>query len=599
MPAKDISAQLEKDKEKPEWIVLRSDLSGGCGHRYRKEWQTDLRSQTDYWFGRLDTFIPGQTSLPLISNTATFTNKTGTASAADTTTLTKAGDFVASLYIGRVVTCGGKTMTITSNTTDVLTGTGGWSGGGSPTPGAYTIDCQPSGSQTQYVHLFEWAGATGGTYLYLAVGEDVYRTNSTAFTLVHHIESGQGRHLNVITTASAAELVWAAGPDAHVQYTTNGTSWTEWYDASYALASKAVWRRLVSGGGSIMTNAIWAPYTVAVFGIGGMYENFLPRGSVEPFFVMQDDTATDTTAYIANGDQIIMTQGFGTGDGSLTYLYPGLTDITAACQHSDEMALVDAGGGPYLWYPGRPLRPIPLWREDGCPSDLKGRIKGITSVGTILMLSYELDAGGTMIFWGRHNIAGQWTWHYRAGDYTGGHCLGSKPMIMARASVSSLDRRRFWTITGDGSTLRAYYQDHPLVSWNPLTDTAAWVQFKDGPAYTYLSWEDLQLMGDEAGALMEVERNGICTASSKTMSFDARTDYNQTAEESATWDVSLLTIDNTRRTQPIRPDQGLQALSFQGRLGMDRDSTATNTPVLYDLGITVKRQARHPVLRRK
>jgi len=60
---------------------------------------------------------------------------TGTANAAVTTTINSLTDtrlvMLTNEYIGRVVTCNGKTMTVTSNTATTFTGAS-WSGGGSP-----------------------------------------------------------------------------------------------------------------------------------------------------------------------------------------------------------------------------------------------------------------------------------------------------------------------------------------------------------------------------------------------------------------------------------------------------------------------------------
>lgn len=49
------------------------------------------------------------------------------------TTLTDSGkSWITDVFVGKTVLCNGKTMTVTSNTATVLTGTGGWSGGGNP-----------------------------------------------------------------------------------------------------------------------------------------------------------------------------------------------------------------------------------------------------------------------------------------------------------------------------------------------------------------------------------------------------------------------------------------------------------------------------------
>lgn len=75
----------------------------------------------------------------------------GTANAAVTTTNTTLTDTRLSLTtnaaVGLVVTCDGKTMTVTSNTADTLTGSA-WSGGGNPGDGdAWSLNCGGFGTQ--------------------------------------------------------------------------------------------------------------------------------------------------------------------------------------------------------------------------------------------------------------------------------------------------------------------------------------------------------------------------------------------------------------------------------------------------------------------
>jgi hypothetical protein len=320
---------------------------------------------------------------------------------------------------------------------------------------------------------------------------------------------------------------------------------------------------------------------------------------VEPFIVRFTEqwlfAEIDTEAWFASGP-VVMRTTTGANTVQAGQYTPGVVDITAGCAYQEEMALADSGNGPYLWSVGRPLRPIPIWRKDGCPADMKGKIKSLMSVGDVLIVYWELDAGDSLIFWGRPNAAGQWCWHPRSKTLTGEFALGSGNQALAHGSLSTKDRRRLWTATADGTTFRLYYQDYPEASWNPLTWTTS--QYEDGYLYLYTAWEDLLLMGDQAAALVEIERNAELTATSKLMTVDYRTDYDTVAEESASW-KTLLTFKNTIRHQFIKARTGIQALAVQQKIGLDRDSTVTNTPVLYDLGTTVRRQVRHVGLRRK
>jgi len=598
LAVKTVSDQLEKDEK--DWTYRRSNFSGGCGTQRLTEDRNDPRSKNGYWYGKVDTFIPRQTTLPVLSTLGTFTNKTGTASAADATTLTEAGAFVAGLYVGFVVTCGGKTMTVTSNTTGVLTGSGGWSGGGSPTPGAYTITLIPSPSETDYVSFAEFCDSTGSRYLYMAKGPNVWRTQATAWTLVHTKAGGQGRQLHVCE-GYANILFWAAGGSVNLQYTTDGTTWADYdvFEDWTPRPALAFWTRPLSTGANFRTNAIRSDY---IFQATGDPRGTLnPLGSVEPFvgglfYESSGLSSAWCTAFIPTGSvihEVVAADGAWFNDHR-----PGFLDVTAACVYGDELAIVDSGQGPFLWYPGRPVRDISIWRDDGCPPDLKGQIKALITVGSYLLAYWQLDGSDvTMIFWGRINEAGQWTWHYRAGDYTGAHPLGNSGLWMTHGTLATHDRRRLWTCTADGTTCRLYYQDWPHASWNPLMETSSWMQYEDGYRYLYDSWVNLLLMGDQAGALTEIERHGDFTAATKNMTVDYRLDDDSTAEASATW-KSLLTINDTRRVQPIHPQRGIQALSSQLKIGLDR-TTATLTPVLRDLGLTIERQVRHPVLRRK
>ncbi len=604
------SERLEESKKGIEWLVRHSDFSGGMGLHWAKEYLTDLRSQTGYWFGRLDTFS-GMPHLPVkLQTDATFEAYTSSGTitfnnGAKTLVDNQSGfgsydysDGDTIIISGASESANNTTFTITgSPTSSTITVTA------SPTQetggaGEVTIQLVVSASKTDYVAFAEFGDTGGSVYLYMVKGTEVWRTQGIAWRRVHTLASAQGRQFY----ARGGLLIWAAGPSASFQKTGNGTSWSNYtaYNAGgdTANARQVFLRHTIITPGVILDNTYRLEREKS--GTWGGSKYVYPQGSVEPFIVRFTEqwlaSEIDTEAWLASGP-LIMRATTGGNTVQAGQYTPGLADITAGCAYQEEMALVDAGQGPYLWSVGRPLRDISIWREDGCPPNMKGKIKSITAIGDVLIVFWELDAGNSLIFWGRPNAAGQWCWHPRSTTLTGEFPLGSGNMGWAHGSLSTKDRRRLWTATADGSTFRLYYQDYPEASWNPLTWTTA--QYEVGYLYLYTAWEDLLLMGDEAGALVEIERNAELGATSKLLTVDCRTDYDTVAEESASFPITLLTFTDTTRWQEIAPPDGIQALAVQQRIGLNRDSTVTNTPVLYDLGTTVRRQVRHVGLRRK
>ncbi len=688
MPLETVSELLEESKRGIEWQERHSDFSGGMGLRWAKEYLTDLRSQTGYWFGRLDTFS-GMPHLPVkLQTDATFEAYTaetisfGAISITDTDisfnsgtkkiargangmgvfavgdklfvsgaaesgnngtfTITVVDGTGADVTVSESLTTEGASATVTLNVYKIADSASGFDdydyiagdtievSGDSDNNGTYvigrtitnalitvdsalsteaegdsvTIELVPSASKTDYVCFAEFGDTGGNVYLYMAKGTEVWRTQGTAWRRVHTLASAQGRGFYVRETF----LIWATGPSADLQYTQDGTTWQDYLNttttgsqgAGAAVKARLAWHNTVDAHAAAV--ALNENYLlrrqVSAGWSSGSYIHL--RGSVEPFLIGTTEYWTaseiDTDAWIASGPTVFKSTTAQNSSVVAEY-FPGLLDITAGCAYQEELALVDGGQGPYLWSEGKPLRPIPIWREDGCPPDMKGKIKSIAAIGDALIVYWELDAGNSLIFWGRPNAAGQWCWHPRSATLTGEFPLGSGNMGWAHGSLSTKDRRRLWTATADGSTFRLYYQDYPETSWNPLTWTTA--QYEAGYLYLYTAWQDLLLMGDEAAALVEMERNAELGATSKLLTVDCRTDYDTVAEESATFPITLLTFIDTTRWQEIASPDGIQALAVQQRIGLNRDSTVTNTPVLYDLGTTVRRQVRHPGLRRK
>jgi hypothetical protein len=123
----------------------------------------------------------------------------GAAGAAVTTTNTTLADtrqsWITNEWVGSIVTCNAKTMTVTSNTATTLTGAS-WSGGGNPGNGnAWTLDGKaavPAAGDNNAVYIP--AVATGSLSQALEIeGNPLYPTSSASSTYrISAIASGAG-----------------------------------------------------------------------------------------------------------------------------------------------------------------------------------------------------------------------------------------------------------------------------------------------------------------------------------------------------------------------------------------------------------------------
>jgi hypothetical protein len=106
--------------------------------------------------------IPGMTNFAdyFLYEFDTFTGS-GTSTAATTgppgTMTDGAAAWTVNQWAGFIVTSGGKTLTVASNTATVITGTAGWSGGGNPGAAAYTI----AGAVSAANWVARWRSASG------------------------------------------------------------------------------------------------------------------------------------------------------------------------------------------------------------------------------------------------------------------------------------------------------------------------------------------------------------------------------------------------------------------------------------------------------
>jgi len=286
-----------------------------------------------------------------------------------------------------------------------------------------------------------------------------------------------------------------------------------------------------------------------------------------------------------------------------------LKDVTAACRHGDRFAFTD-GARIILWHPSQPPVDVSIWGEDGCPDPMRGKVKSLISYKGYLIAWWEFDSdppveatwlGDSIIFWSRPNIQGQTTWHPRTGavegvgaDLAGGFPLSiGSPMCMAEHVVST--NPYFMIVTADGTNAYGFSQKHPRGGLSPgpvLDDDVSF--FAAGTLYE--PWHPLILMGDQAGAVTEVEVDAELPTSGETVTVAYRADYENLSEVGGTWNTMLSFQEGRPRVQ-VAPGRGKQADMIQHRVGLTR-TTATDTPTLHSLGITVERQSRHPAKRR-
>ena len=561
MPLRD-AAEILESAGADQWVMRRSDFSGGVGVWRRREGARSLRALTGYWFGRNDSFIPGQLTPPLLSTVDTPTSI--------------------------------------------------------------------SNSKTDYAAMTEWVDSSGAAFVYLVKGTQLWRTQTTAFGAVVKLLSGaQGRQLVRVPTDSSGSiphLVWVCGAGAGTQITTSGTSWSNLWPTGTAdqrALDLGFWVQINMGDFSDWRFAGRMTQTPRIneFILGNVGGNgptsagtgiVMPNaGTTAPAFIGH---ISPQKAYVTNGPWIVEFFAPGTGGnlGMIPYYGP-FSDNLGGCEHGDEFA-VFSRDEIALWATTRPPRYIGPWR-DGCPPDISGSFKSIISYNGYLIAYWEMDSaspvptagqGNTIIFWGRSNEAGEWTLHPRSAkksdgtdtDLIGGFPLScGQAMVMAEGSVSGGGKRRLWVPTADGTAGRLYWQEHPLPGWNPLFDTT--MQYEDGPLYTYDAHQDLIMMGHDAAGLMEVERNAYFPEATSGITVDYRMNYDSAATEEAggaDW-RTLLTLDERRRTVKVASTAGQQGLAVQLRVGIDR-VTATQPPVLRDLGILAERQARSPALER-
>jgi hypothetical protein len=562
MPLEGLSSRLEENQE-GKALLRFSDFSGGVGTRFAKEHRSDLRALLGYWFGYLDTWSPGITHLPLLS---TATTPTGiSASKSDYASMIEA-------YIG------GAWRVILVKGTKVWQTTGAAFGAAAATvtgaQGRQVIELYASDSQTRGLVWF--AGANGDVQ---------YSLDGTTWQRLGAINSWTGYGARCLCGWSQFCKEYLTNPATWricgIEATTRQVVYTTYLDQSHG------WSHFVQGG--LANDTVKIPALSAT--------DVIPLGPIE------DPGIT----YLANGPQIWAFQVLQQQYGMLVNISEaGLPDVTAGCKWGDRMAITDGTHRIKLWHPTQDPIDVSLWNEDGVPDPIRGGVKALQTIGDYLIAWWEMDnaspvatanRGNTMLYWSRPNLQGQTTWHPRSGVLTGGFPLSmGSPMVLAEKTITG--KRRLWTCTADETNGRAYYQDHPGPGYNPTADTAAVYSYEDGPKYLYTAWEDLQLMGDEAGTMTRLERNGIVT-STEVMDAAMRVNNDVRPEEPdpAGWDA-LLSMKDTRRHVEIGGGTGVQANNVQLRIGLDRGSTATKTPILLDMAMRVQPNKRQPTLER-
>jgi hypothetical protein len=579
MPLGDFSDILE-EIDQDRHLLAFSNLSGGVGTRTRIEHEGDLKSLYGYWYGYLDTWFPKTVFLPLLS---TATTPTGI-----------------------------------------------------------------SASKSDYASMVE-AYVGGQWRVILAKGENVWQTTGASFGTPNSTATGaQGRQLLACYLDGQQGVVWFAGPNAPVRYTLDGINWhnlgrnavNPYPSPTYApLNAVCGWNQYCRGYIANVTaqGAVCPPYLVPatwrIYAIDAttrqtvfMYKFLEEALNYDCWNMNPTECATipalSTTdviplgpiddpsiVYLANGPQIWAVQvTASTVVARVTEIVSiqeaGLRDVTAGCRVEDRLALSDGTQRILLWHPSQPPIDVSLWGDDGVPDSIRGGVKTLQSLGPYLIAWWEMDnvapvaasnRGKTMIYWSRPNLQGQTTWHPRSGVLAGGFPLSTgSPMVLAEKTVAG--ERRLWVCTADGSAGRAYYQDHPLAGYNPTADTAGIYSYEDGPKALYLPSMPLQLVGDEAGSMMDAEVIGNLSAA-ETVTLGYRANYEALGEEAnnATWEMLPAFTDKPSRPK-FNGDVGIQAQAVQAEIIMDRGGVTTKTPILRHVGITVNRARRKPSL---
>jgi hypothetical protein len=539
----DFNDDLEEIGEN-ERLIRLSDFSGGVGTRWRREHQGDLKSMYGYWYGYLDTWSPGVVHLPLLS------------------------------------------------TADTPTGI--------------------SDSQTDYVSIIE-CYINGSWYVVLVKGENLWITSGDAFgAAVKTVAGAKGRQLLdcFFGGNDTRALVWICGASVTVQFSTIGTSnWNQL--GATGVACLCGWNMAdIAGVWSLFAirasnNMVYHSDNASTLAVGnlGVLQVVIPPAT--PTGVIPLGNLGDPLDYyLANGPDIWVFSTSG-GINAITAILPtGLRDVTAGGKYEDRFALTDGSHRIILWHPTQPPIDVSLFGDDGVPDAIRGGVKALYAVGPYLLALWQMDnnapvaatnRGNSMVYWCRPNLQGQTTWHPRSGVISCGFpfSIGS-PMVMAEKTVEN--KRRLW-IAGVNTASSpdvgvAYYQDHPLAGFNPMADTASTYRFEDGPKRIYLSWRGLQLMGDEAGAMIAAECDGDLSAT-ECVQLGYRANYEALGEENtnAGWDT-LQKFTSVSRNK-FGGENGVQAQAVQPYLEFERGDPAM-TPKLRSAGILVHRCRRQP-----
>lgn len=446
-------------------------------------------------------------------------------------------------------------------------------------------------SKTDYAAMAEvyW----GGWYTYLVKGPYIWRTQSAAFGAALDTKaSAEGRQLlDVVVGTTTLErwLVWICGASALVQYSTDGAAFAD-LDLSagtkYALCG---WNQqdddgdwylcIIEPDGDLWraSASTWAQFTNA--------KNMNLKGSAGP--IPLGFLNDPKVQFIANGPDVWALDFSSAIEEWKVYPTP-CREITAGCKYRDRFVITD-GTIPWWWHPTQGAVPMHIWGRDGVPPDWAGSIKSLQAVGDVLIAYYELDAGGTVLFWTPgFNAEGECCWHPRNKTLTGGFpsSIGS-PFLLAQQTYSGA--QRLWTVTADGSAGRAYYQDFPKHSLNPLWDST--MQYEPGPSTLYGPFDDLVTLGPDRGVIKAAHRNADLSAT-ETLTVSYRKDYDGTAEVGATWTDLITFTDAIRGVDQIEGGEGIDtdaAVQFRYRL----NGTGAATERVRDIGFLVGEEPRN------
>lgn len=478
-----------------------------------------------------------------------------------------------------------------------------------------------SNSKTDFACLEEMIGGDGVWRVYLVKGTRLYAAPSSApatFTALtgSPVTGAEGRSIlecyqNRTTLASGFPrrlLVWACGESANVQYVDPATPTTVQAMPGTALARAHCVFHMRSPISADIEWRLWALLCVGTpSGNEGEFRYYSSSGSgwaspPQPAEIPGAEIAGAKVMYLGlrQPDQAAFALNnrlwvWGSGSGSSTALEPE--------QHDPHVGII-AGGGVWrdwwiiagqeeicLYHPTRPRVVVGPWTVgrgspgDGVPPDWSGKWVALYVWGDIVVALWQLDGGNTIPIWGRAEPDGRWTWHPRAAIATNTPpaLTGSSPLTCGTHILMSENtlagKRRLWIVTADGTTGRAWYQDHPFPGLDPSLDTT--LSYENGNLQHWTPWLPLLSVGPLVAWLQQVAAD-LSVSSTETFTVDYRVNYDTSIESTASSWQDIALYDSKASVQQEVEGGVAKALSVQFQFTADRGGTATLTPIVRE-----------------